>query len=702
MTAISKLRAAFWIERALLSLTLLLFCVHSLPRAWRTLNTDFPNYYMAARLVQERYDTSRMYEWSWIEREKDYRGLDIRVIGLLPITPFSTLAVWPLAKLTPLAAKHAWILLNLALLIPIGWALRSMTGLSYGRIALAILLSFPFYRNLLYGQFYVLLLLLLAAACLSYLRGYRAWSGALVAIAAACKVFPLLLLVFFVQRRDWRALASAAVTGLSAVAVSIAVFGIDANRTWLQEIFPWVMHGAGLGTYQNTASISGVLHCLFLSEPQWNPHPWHDSPAIYALLAPCLQMLVLAPAVLLIRRRDASKRRILLEWSALLTAALAVSTIPASYNFVLMIFPGCVLSSILLQDRRYGWLCALICAYLGIGFPLAVPNRPLGLALLLYVPRLWLMMAVLFAIYTILWREKARQSMALDWSRYAWTAAMCAAAILSTRSTLHLERAEREEYRYRLPLQAQGFLNSGPQAVGSEVRYAAFTLNGYRLITEGPTRIQFDPSVGLSDDDLSFTGGFGHILVERASGLRSRIVDLQNPSLTLVEDAHDPLLSSDGKDLAFLQDDHGRGRLMLRRAFLSSSDDVRLTPLEWNVYEASFLSEREYAVSAVENGAGPKILLTDTHHEHMPVVIPESRYPALSPDGHWLAYSHLEHGVWNLWLRDASSGLTRPVTHVPCNQIQPAWESDSKTLVYGTDCGRSIWFTAIARRKVLP
>ena len=92
---------AFWLERAVLCVAVLYLCVHTLPKAWRTLNTDFPNYYMAARLVREGYDTSRMYEWTWIEREKDHRGVDDRVIGLLPITPFSTLAVWPIAEMRP-------------------------------------------------------------------------------------------------------------------------------------------------------------------------------------------------------------------------------------------------------------------------------------------------------------------------------------------------------------------------------------------------------------------------------------------------------------------------------------------------------------------------------------------------------------------------------------------------------------------------
>jgi Tol biopolymer transport system component len=141
---------------------------------------------------------------------------------------------------------------------------------------------------------------------------------------------------------------------------------------------------------------------------------------------------------------------------------------------------------------------------------------------------------------------------------------------------------------------------------------------------------------------------------------------------------------------------------MFRPAFQSSTAEVRLTPLYLNVYEASLLSEKEYAVSAVENGAPPKIFLIDAKHQNVPIIIAESRYPALSPNGKWLAYSHLDHGVWNLWLRDENSGFTRRIGDVPCNEIQPSWESDSRTLLYGTDCGRSVWFTAIARRKVLP
>ena len=701
-------RLVKWAERGALLLLVLYICFHTMPRAWRSLITDFPNYYMSARLAHENSDTSRMYEWDWLQREKDHRAVDVRVIGLVPITPFSTLIMWPLAKLTPLAAKRIWILVSLAFLLPLCWLLRSMTGLSYRRIALVFALSVPLYRNLEFGQFYVFLLFLIVAACWTYLRRYYVWAGVLVAMAAACKIFPVLFFVFFLQRRSWRALISALITGLAATVLSVAVFGWNVHRTYLHEILPWSLHGEVMPPYVTTASFSSVLHSLFLSEPQWNPHPWHYSPLCYALLLPTLQMLMLAPAVLLIRREDSTRGRIMLEWSALLTASLAISTVPASYNFVLMALPMCVLTAELLRRRWYTWLAILLVIYVGIGFPMPVPNRAMGLGILLYVPRLPLMIASLGGIYGLLWYDRSDRDPSRDWTRYAWAAAMVVSVLSTMLSTFHRERAVRLEYAYRLPLQTQGFLNADARPAGTGVRYVAFMFGGYHLVTEDQNAVWSDPSSDSRyDDDLSFTSSLGsirpeRILVERALNLRSRIVDVREPMRIVVDDARDPMLSADGQDLAFMRDDHGRGRLMERRAFESdTANQSALTPSSLNVYEASFLSEKEYAFSAVASGHPPQVYLNDATHTNAPLGLGESRYPALSPDGRWMAYSRFDRGVWNLWLRDQRTGATQHIVDEPCNQIQPAWETDSKTLLYSTDCGRSLWFTAISRRRVI-
>jgi len=687
-------------ERAALLLLSLYLCVHTLPRAWKGLVTDFPNYYLAAQLAHEGVDTSRVYEWDWLQREKDHYGIPIRVIGLAPITPFSTLFVWPLTGLNPLAAKRIWIVLSIALLVPIGWMLREMTGLSYERIALLYVLNFPLYRNLEFGQFYVVLLLLMVAACWAFMRKQHALAGALLAIAASAKIFPVLFFVFFIQRRAWRALASGVLVAAAAALLSVSAFGWSVHRTYLEEILPWTLHGEAMPPYVVNASISGILHFLFLNEPQWNPSPWHSSVLAYSVLQPLLQMLLLAPAILLIRREDNSASRIVLEWSALLTASLAISTIPASYNFVLMVLPACVLVVILVQRRRYGWLAALLIAYVGIGFPMPTPTSVRGLEIFLYTPRLPLMIGVLAGIYGLLWFGSPAKGLFRDWSRVTWTAAMIASVVFTVCSTFVRERAVRQEYAYRLPIPFQGYLNANPQSNGTAVDFIAFTLDGYHLVSGDGT---FASTGGASDpyDDLSFATAGGHLFVERA-GTGSTIIDLQRPGVAGIPGGYDPAPSADGQSLAFIRDDRGRGRLIERSSLRTDSPaDVELTPASLNVFEATFRSPANYAFAASTGNQPPQIYLTSAAGTNLPLALGEARYPALSPDGHWLAYSHFERGAWNLWIRDQSTGATRRVGNVPCNEIQPSWESDSKTLLYSTDCGRSLGFTAVARRRVI-
>ena len=686
-----------WLERVVLLAAVAYLALHTMPRAWAKLITDFPNYYLSARLVHEGYDTDRMYEWTWLQREKDHRSIDSEAVGLIPNTPLTSLVIWPLSALPALAAKHAWILVNLALLVPLCWFLRSLTGLKYQRVALVLALSFPLQRNLQFGQYYIFLLALIVAACWCYVRKFYAMSGALIAIAAASKIFPILFVLLFIERRAWRALASCVATGVAAIGLSIAVFGWNVHRTFFHQILPWALRGEGMPPYGAT-SISGVLHHLFLAEPQWNPHPWHDSALMYALLQP-LPLLLLAPAVLLIRRDDETPRRILLEWAAVLTASLAVSTLPASYHFVLMVLPVCVLSAILMERRESGWLMALLVAYVVIGLPMPDLGRPAGLGTLFYVPRLLLMIGVLLGSYFLLWRDRQGRGATWGWTQYAWAGFLVIAALVNVRSAFSLQRAVREEYAYRVPVGSPALLNADPVAAGSTIHYVGLIQSGYHLEPAGSTAAM-DFS---GDDELSFSIGARQALVEKARSPVSDIAHLRDPLKTVVEDGRDPMIAKSGEDLAFVRADHGRGRLMVRLSFQrKGSTDVALTPSFINVYEASFLAPNQFAFSGVEDGRSPQIYLTDENHRNIPLDLGEARYPALSPDGNWMAYSRLEHGAWNLWVRNQQTGATRRIADVPCNQIEPSWEDDSRTLVYATDCGRSLWFTGISRRRVIP
>ena len=106
MTLALTQRLASWLERAVITLALLYLAVHTLPKAWKTLNTDFPQLLHVSAAGTWRFLIRReCMTGPWIEREKDHRAVDIRVIGLLPITPFSTLAVLPLAGRGPTGSQ---------------------------------------------------------------------------------------------------------------------------------------------------------------------------------------------------------------------------------------------------------------------------------------------------------------------------------------------------------------------------------------------------------------------------------------------------------------------------------------------------------------------------------------------------------------------------------------------------------------------
>ena len=386
-------------EYAVFGIVSVYLCLHTLPRAWSTLNTDFPNYYLAARIAHEGTDPSRAYEWLWLQRQKDHRDIDQRVIGLVPITPFSTLAMWPITRMPPLTAKHVWLSVNLALLIASAFVLRSITGLTFLRIGILIAISFPLHRNLLYGQYYVVLLFILIVACWACLRQKRAIAGSLVGIGIAVKVFPVLLCFYFLRRKEWRSLAACAFTCVLAALLSIAVFGWRLQRVYVFEVLTWTLRGDCLDPYNlASSSLSSLLHRLFIYEPQWNPHPAFAVPWLFAILHPLLQMAILAPAVLLIGRvartdpqDELVRQRISLEWATLLLATLTITPLPASYHFTVLILPVAILIGHLVKTRRFKLLTIVAVLYLAVGYPGWNTDSADGWLALLHVPRLYAM-----------------------------------------------------------------------------------------------------------------------------------------------------------------------------------------------------------------------------------------------------------------------------------------------------------------------
>src|SRR5215831_12505619 len=159
-----------WLETAFcVALAALLFWKALLP-AWKKLNTDFPNYYLVARLLREGYSLDRVYDWLWLQRVKDHWGIPQSLVGFAGLTPFSALPIVPLTIFSALTAKRIWIVLNLVMLAASAEMLHRSTSLRRRFIWMICLLAIiPLRSSFLLGQMHISVLMFMVAAYFFYI-----------------------------------------------------------------------------------------------------------------------------------------------------------------------------------------------------------------------------------------------------------------------------------------------------------------------------------------------------------------------------------------------------------------------------------------------------------------------------------------------------------------------------------------------------
>jgi Glycosyltransferase family 87/WD40-like Beta Propeller Repeat len=681
-------------EWVLTALLLVQIGARTAPKAWHTLNTDFPNYYLTARLTHERYDLSRIYEWIWLQRQRDHHAIDQRIVEMVPITPFSTLAIYPFASVTALTAKHCWLILNFGLLIAALWFLRSLTGFPWRRILLIAVLSLPLRVNFMLGQYYVLLLFLLTLSCLLYIRQRRFIAGFLIGIAGGLKIFPLVYLLFFLRKRDWRAFAGGITALLGSLVVSILVFGRELNRVYLVHILPSVFRGEAADPYNlQAASISSLLHRLFIYEPQLNPHPALNLPWVFSVLHPLLQMAVLAPALLFTVPGERRSDRVQLEWAVILLASLTISTSATSYLMTLLILPVALIWNVLEREGRHLWGVLLLLLYVVAGFVGGRAGGGEGWAALLFVPRLYLLILLTILACVVLFDHLSLRGSKQD--RTIWGFGLLAALILSVGANLRHQRGLYADYEWRIPEPKNVFISAHPVSEGNAIQFVSLLRDGYH------SAMAHDGIVTFSDTSDEDRLGIAAINREHWIEQVSRESSIWSTRGDNIRQGESPVVSADGQWLAFLRENHGRARIWVRALERQDEAGKPVTPPDLNVLEMSFLPGGSL-IFAATSGGHPALFLVNQAGSVRPLDMDDARYPSVSPDGQWLAYSQLQGGNWNLWLRNLHNGQTERLTRAACNDTEPAWVNDSRTLIYASDCGRGLLFSALCRRRVVP
>jgi hypothetical protein len=681
------------VEWVLLAFLLALFVGRDFIPGWRTLNSDFPNHYLAAVLHHEGTPLDRIYEWTWFQRQNDHLGVHDGLVSFAPNPPASVLPFLPLAWFSPLTAKRVWLVVLLVFLALSLVMLERVTSLGWRRLALITLLCIaPLHINFIFGRYYPLILLLICGSYYAFRTGHPMRSGTAFGIAAALKLFPALSILLFARKRNARAMIGLISAAMIIVAASLLVFGVEVHRVFLYEILPQISRGDWLGPYAlSQNSFITLWSHLFLIEPELNPSPFINSPVLYALAQALSVMGLLLVFVLFVERKSKPPSEAL-HWAALVPLMLLLSSTTGSDHACLLIFTAIVGVDALLAADRKGHALVVLLLYVFACSPL--PGKLSG-----FFPLIPLIAKT--ALYVVLLQAGANRTAPRKNGK--WIAASVIGFAVLAAYNLHTVRDRAEDFRRRVPGLESGYSASDPVLVSGRIAFTSMRKNGYAGVVfhDGAEKAVFRDT---DKDALSIAGADGSpFFYGELAGRRSLIervpIDLGSSLLPLVE-GQNPALSADGKWLAFIREDRGVGTAWMiatdstnpPKMILDSSYhplDLGLTPAADVIAAAGDVSHPHLILARAATGTV----------EDLAGISGPARYPSISPDGKRLAYSRRDRGFWHLVVRDLADGREQQLTHGSCNATSASW-GGRQTLLYATDCGRGIGLSSIAQVAV--
>ena len=590
------------IELVAVVLTLAFVVQRAFLPGWKQGGSDFPNYYTAAVLLRQHQPLRNYYDWTWFARQMNYAGMENQLGGYSPQTPLTMLPFVPLAGFPPQRARRLWLMANVCFLGAAIWLLSRITR--FRAVELWLLASCAYYSlraNFLLGQYYLFLLFLLALAFyLLHRRNYVA-GGLITGTAFALKLYGGPFLLYFVARREWKALAGMILAAAFLGGVALAWFGYSDVHFYTTQILPRTLDAAAIDPYSDgLPTVSNLLRRLLVPEPELNPHPVWNAPWLFFFLRTFVSCVVALLLVWQTSRRQSTDKQ---DFAWFMIGILLLSTNASSYTFILLLLPV-----VLLLDEeppRSPRAVALVLGYV----LLALPLRPAWL-----FPKVWMLLALFVCAG---WPRLRLMSL-----RVAAALTLCALALAipDARRQLH-EYAEEPGQRFeRVAVERGAVFSSFPVVTHAGLFYQSIdTRKGryvLRWLHEG------------RNDEVAFDG-----------------------------QALQPRATRDSEAVEFELVAHGKS-----------------TRMRFDATTGEAAQEASPAVAGAEVS-----------------------HSAASPDGKWLAYESAQDGPEHLWLRNLATGEARRLTGGNCNSFSPAWELDSRGVVFASDCGRGLGLPALYR-----
>ncbi len=292
----------------------------------------------------------------WRLPEGDPWGVEINahpptaVLLALPLAGLSfptAFLLWNLASLAALLASLALIARGLGWRFP-PWVVLLLVAL--------LSVCYPFWHQMVHGNLNLFLLALFTATWAAGRAGRPRWAGVALGTAAAVKLFPAFLAVYFLARREWKVLKAAATAFAVLTLLTAVVLGTEAYRSYFGEVLPRTAERYRAAWFN--LSLAGLWAKLF--DPQAGDRGMHVTPLLasrylgHAFFA--ASAVVVAAVVARVAARARSRRAADLAFGMALLGMLLVSPITWDHYLLLLPLPLAVLWKRLPPTEWVRWL----------------------------------------------------------------------------------------------------------------------------------------------------------------------------------------------------------------------------------------------------------------------------------------------------------------------------------------------------------
>lgn len=316
----------------------LLFGVMLVVLGWNAAIGDWGNYYYGAHanLAGHKaliYDPGMFnyYVEAWQGEKTFLSYTQVPPLSLLVYLPFTFLKVGT-AKLVFICFTYLICIFSITqifkkLQIDLKWSLL-----------LPLLFFLPFRSNVDLGQSYFLLIALLAGGWLA--RENKKWilAAFLFAFAIHLKIFPAIVLLWFLVEKDWKMFgATICVVGIL-FAASLPFIDWEIWKYYGTEVLPRLAKGEITNTYATAyQSMQVMLKQLFVPDQLHNPSAPFDLPFVFQFGNIIWSGIILLAAFLFSFDK---KQPSFLRFSAWLLAGILITGYGSTYGLLLLIFPA--------------------------------------------------------------------------------------------------------------------------------------------------------------------------------------------------------------------------------------------------------------------------------------------------------------------------------------------------------------------------